>query len=571
MDNGELRCIAFGGLRVDDAIEDALLTVVGPGAIAAAVAAEKEANERRDQVREAFERDLEAARYAADRAFRQYDAADPANRLVAGELEARWNKALARVAEVEGKLAAHDAAKVTPVADPVSLATLAADLKSVWTAPSTDARLKKRIVRTVIHEVIADIDSEAAEIVLIVHWIGGVHTEMRLPRRRRGQRSSTSADVIAAVLRARAAHLATLELGQRSEVEIRRDLGAQVEADRWTKLDRALAHEAAQHDGVIDLRPDVHAQADAHARTALIGRMQKLERLGLAEALTPAQWRLSGDAEPIMRALGERNDIIKRIHRGLADQRIERSVADFALDGGDTTPPIIGRLVAPGLDDELKGTAYAIIDGVDGRAHHVRLADLDAASDAAPGSIVELRQFQDAVGRQRVALAVRSDLPIDAQIPAGGATWLDRQLVARESAAFSSGGFGREVRDAMDARVEHLVRQGLANRHGQRVIFARDLLDTLRRRELDAVAARISASTGLPYHPAREGEPVVGIYRQRFDLASGRFALIDDELGFSLVPWSTSLERHLSRQVSGIVQSNRIEWSLGRARGPTIG
>jgi hypothetical protein len=125
------------GLRVDDAIEDALLTVVGPGAIAAAVAAEKEANERRDQVREAFERDLEAVRYAADRAFRQYDAADPANRLVAGELEARWNKALARVAEVEGKLAAHDAAKVAPIADPVSLATLAADLKSVWTAPST--------------------------------------------------------------------------------------------------------------------------------------------------------------------------------------------------------------------------------------------------------------------------------------------------------------------------------------------------------------------------------------------------------------------------------------------------
>ena len=109
MDNGEPRCIAFGGLRVDDAIEEALLSVVGPGAIAAAVAAEKEASQRRDQVRDALMRDLEAARYAADRAFRQYDAADPANRLVAGELEARWNKALARVAEVEGKIAAHDA------------------------------------------------------------------------------------------------------------------------------------------------------------------------------------------------------------------------------------------------------------------------------------------------------------------------------------------------------------------------------------------------------------------------------------------------------------------------------
>jgi hypothetical protein len=199
MDNGESRCIAFGGLRVDDAIEEALLTVVGPGGVAAALAAENEAKGRRDQVCEALNRDLEAARYAADRAFRQYDAADPANRLVAGELKARWNKALARVTEVEGKIAAHDTATVAPVIDPGSLVKLAADLKTVWAAPSTDARLKKRIVRTVIHEVIADIDPEAAEIVLLVHWIGGVHSEIRLPRRRRGHRRSTSADVIATV------------------------------------------------------------------------------------------------------------------------------------------------------------------------------------------------------------------------------------------------------------------------------------------------------------------------------------------------------------------------------------
>ena len=103
LDNGEPRCIAFGGLRVDDAIEEALLQVVEPGAIAAALAAEAEAGHRRDQVREAMMRDLEAARYAADRAFRQYDAADPANRLVAAELETRWNQALARVAEVESE------------------------------------------------------------------------------------------------------------------------------------------------------------------------------------------------------------------------------------------------------------------------------------------------------------------------------------------------------------------------------------------------------------------------------------------------------------------------------------
>jgi len=198
MDNGEPRCIAFGGLRVDDAIEIALLTVVGPGAIAAAIAAEAQAGERRDQAREALMRDLEAARYDADRAFRQYDAADPANRLVASELEVRWNKALTRVAEVEAKIVNHDAALPAPAALPASLTTLATDLKAVWDAPTTDARLKKRIVRTVIQEVVADIDQDAAEIVLIVHWIGGVHSELRLPKRRRGQRNSTSGDIIAA-------------------------------------------------------------------------------------------------------------------------------------------------------------------------------------------------------------------------------------------------------------------------------------------------------------------------------------------------------------------------------------
>ena len=177
------------------------------------------------------------------------------------------------------------------------------------------------------------------------------------------------------------------------------------------------------------------------------------------------------------------------------------------------------------------------------RAHHVRRAD--ATSDAAPGSIVELRRFES------------SDLPIDAQVHAGGATWFNRQLVGRSPASLSSDGFGQEVRNAMKARIEHLVGQGLARRQAQRVIFARDLLYTLRRRELDEAAARISESAGQVYHPATEGEPVAGTYRQRLDLASGRFAMIDDRLGFTLVPWSPSLERYLGQQVSGTVRDNR--------------
>lgn len=200
LDNGEPRCIAFGGLRVDDAIEQALLRVVEPGAIATAVGAEARVNTRRDQVRAALMRDLEAARYSADRAFRQYDAADPENRLVTAELEARWNRALARVSEIETRIAAHDGATPQPSSlSATDLSSLAADLATVWSAPTTDARLKKRIVRTLIHEVIADIDAEAAEIVLTIHWVGGFHTELRLPRRRRGQRNSTSADIVATV------------------------------------------------------------------------------------------------------------------------------------------------------------------------------------------------------------------------------------------------------------------------------------------------------------------------------------------------------------------------------------
>jgi hypothetical protein len=199
LDYGEPSCIAFGGLRVDDVVEAALLSVVQPAAVEAARAAEAQTTARRDEAREAMVRDLEAARYAADRAFRQYDVADPENRLVAGELEARWNRALIRVAACETRIADHDAAAPRPALSPVSFDALAEDLQAVWSAPTTDARLKKRIVRTLIHEAVADLDDSTAEIVLTLHWVGGAHTEHRLPRRRRGQRTSTPANVVDAV------------------------------------------------------------------------------------------------------------------------------------------------------------------------------------------------------------------------------------------------------------------------------------------------------------------------------------------------------------------------------------
>jgi type IV secretory pathway VirD2 relaxase len=376
-----------------------------------------------------------------------------------------------------------------------------------------------------------------------------------------------SRDYIREGLRARAEGLVTRELGPRSEQEIRRSLEGEIEAERWTRLDNVLAREAGRNGAIIDLRPDRHRKGD-DLQPIKIARMRQLERLGLAHQIRQGQWSLPENAEPTLRALCERNDIIKRIHRGLAQHGWERAASSFVLAGEADPSPVIGRLVARGLDDELTGTAFAVIDGTDGRARHVRLADLNAAGDSGPGSIVELRRYEDSKGRQRVALAVRSDLTIEAQVKAGGATWLDRQLLARGTMSLSDGGFGREVQEAMDGRVGFLVSEGLARRQGQRVIFIRNLLDTLRRRELDTASAKISAETGLPYHSPAEGETIAGVYRQRVTLASGRFAMIDDGLGFSLVPWTPSLERQLGRQVAGAMQpSGMIVWSLGRKRG----
>ena len=119
---------------------------------------------------------------------------------------------------------------------------------------------------------------------------------------------------------------------------------------------------------------------------------------------------------------------------------------------------------------------------------------------------------------------------------APGATWLDRQLLTKD-ASIGEDGFGAEVRKAIEARVDHLASEGLARRQAQGVTFAPNLLATLQRREVEEAAAKLSAETGLVYQSSTEGDHLTGIYRQRVMLASGRFAMIDDGLGFSLVPW----------------------------------
>ncbi|GGC94295.1 relaxase/mobilization nuclease domain-containing protein [Chelatococcus reniformis] len=381
-----------------------------------------------------------------------------------------------------------------------------------------------------------------------------------------GENLVIARDYIKEGMRDRARDLITQELGPRTDQDIRRTLERQIEAERWTNLDRQLVRDS-DRTSVIDLAPHADRQPDEfHALK--VGRLRKLEALGLADQVGPGQWSMVENAQATLRELGERGDIIKRIHRSLAERGIERGAASYVLASESLDQPVIGRLVDRGLDDELRGSAYAVVDGVDGRTHHVRLPDLDAASDGAPGSIVELRKFDDAQGRRRAALAVRSDLSIEQQVTADGATWLDRQAIARQPAALGIGGFGAEVGDALDRRAEHLINQGLAERHGRGVSFGRNLIETLRRRELEALAGKLATEHGRPFNRAAAGEYVAGTYRQRFALASGRFAMLDDGVGFQLVPWSPSLDQQLGRHVSGLARSDGgVDWSFGRRRG----
>ena len=443
---------------------------------------------------------------------------------------------------------------------------------------------------------------------------------------------------IAHGMRHRAAELATRWLGPRTEREIREGLTREVEQQRWTSLDRVLQQGA--RDGVLDLVGQSVGAQDREYRTLLIGRLQRLGEMGLAERLAPNRWQLSPDLEPLLRAMGERGDIIRRMQRALGVER--RELAAF---GSASVPEsITGRLLAKGIADPMTARGYLVVDGVDGRAYHITaspqvdlgglpigavitvskgpkprpadraLAELaqggiyrtsdhleaarrDARQGRDPEAVVEAhvrrlealrragiverleegvwRVPRDLVERGRaydrrrsagVTVDVRSYLPIERQARAMGATWLDGLLV-HPADEVAQTGFGQIVRAALAKREDFLVGEGLADRRGPRVILARNLLATLRRRDLENVAAKIQAETGLLYRPTVDGEPVSGTYRRSVVMASGRFAMLDDGVGFTLVPWRPVIEGRIGRVTTAITRGNHVSWELTRRRG----
>ena len=482
------------------------------------------------------------------------------------------------------------------------------------------------------------------EWVAVDHWnTDNPHTHLIVRGRDdTGKDLIIAGDYIAHGFRHRAAELATEWLGPRTELEIQQTLRREVEQERWTSLDRTLQRETGE-DGRVHVErlnePRLQRQ-----RLLLIGRLQRLQRLGLADEVQPGTWAIHADAEKTLRALGERGDIIRTMQRAMSGKPRELAV----FEPGDDGRTIVGRVAAKGLADELHDRGYLVIDGLDGKAHYVALDARDELANYPIGAVVEVRGSaevraadkniatlasnglyrtdhhlaieqgrakpgrdpQEAVaahirrlealrragivervaeglwkvptdlpeqGRQYdaqrlggVAVELKSHLPIERQARVIGATWLDQQLIGGGK-GLGALGFGGEAKQAMQQRADFLAEQGLAERRGQRVILARNLLGTLRNRELTQAARDITAETGLEHRPVADGQRVAGIYRRSVILASGRYAMLDDGMGFSLVPWKPVIEQRLGQKIAATVRGGGVSWDVVRGRGMSIG
>jgi type IV secretory pathway VirD2 relaxase len=450
-----------------------------------------------------------------------------------------------------------------------------------------------------------------------------------------------SRDYIAEGMRHRAAELATEWLGPRSELEIQRSMQREVDQERWTGLDRMLQREAVN--GLV--RPEMLAEPRLQRqRQMLIGRLQHLQRMGLATEQKPGTWAIHADVESTLRAMGERGDIIRIMQRAMSGKQRDLAVFQRGEDGR----AVVGRVIGKGLADELYDKGYLVIDGIDGKAHYVALPPQSELEQFPTGAVVEVKassnvrtadrniatlavdgvyrtghhlavaQGQSTANRaprevvaahvrrlealrragivereaegvwrvpddlaergrqydgQRLggglAVELKSHLPIERQARVIGATWLDQQLISGGK-GLGDLGFGADVKDALRQRTDFLIEQGLAERHGLRVALARNLLATLRERELAKAAQDIAAKIGLVHRPAVDGQRVTGIYRQSVMLASGRYAVLDDGMGFSLLPWKPVIEQRLGQKIDAFVRQGGIAVDYQLLRGRSI-
>lgn len=269
--------------------------------------------------------------------------------------------------------------------------------------------------------------------------------------------------------------------------------------------------------------------------------------------------------------------------RPLPESAADKNVVRLARDGIYRTTDHLAELQTrrsggsrnghAGEDEERRSSPRAIV-----RSHVMRLESLrrvgivERIEDGVwkvPEDLLHKGREHDLKLRHGIQMTVGSHLPLARQIDAVGATWLDRKLIDGGK-ELSEEGFGREAQDAMRARAVYLEGEGLAQRRGGKTILARRLLHVLREREVVAAAQKISAEMGVAYQPLGEDGQVSGVYRRSVMLASGRYAMLDTGLGFTLVPWRPVLAQRLGESMSVSIEGGRATWTFGRQQGVAL-
>ena len=300
--------LAFGGLRIEAAIERELLRVLTPGAIDAALARAERTTEEAAGTRPALELELREAQYEAGRAQRQYDAVEPEHRLVADTLERRWNAALDHVAALERRLAALSAAAPPPaVPDRAVLLALAQDFSAVWADPASDPRIKKRVSRLLIQEIrVAPATERTLEV--LIHWAGGTHTRLHVPRNRTGEHRRCTAREVVDVVRD-----LTRQLPDAQIARILNRRGYRTGAgNTWTQqrvISLRHAHDipvfSAEPDGAVTLTIE-QAAIRLGVSTTTVRRLITTGRLPATQSVPYAPWAILPDhlgAEAVQRAV----------------------------------------------------------------------------------------------------------------------------------------------------------------------------------------------------------------------------------------------------------------------------
>ncbi len=381
----------------------------------------------------------------------------------------------------------------------------------------------------------------------------------------RGEDLIIARDYMSHGIRERARELVTLELGPEIEGDFAHKLDQEIEADRFTRLDRALLREV--HEGFLVVSALPPSDPETHA--AYMGRLRKLERLGLANERRTGVWEVSEEAEVKLRQLGGRDDITKTMHRVLREAGIDRPAGGFAIfDAANSHSRIVGRVVGLGLSDELREKHYLVVDGIDGRVHYTDVGYISPELVPEKGMIVSVEGMKsDSDQERRARVRILSYLPLERLIDANGATWLDRQIVSARQEVTKPEHFGAEVESALTRRRQWLISQNLG-RNSEEGVFrpVPSLLGKLRDQEIRQTGVLLSKTLGLAFRELAEGEQVTGYYRQEIYLASGRFAIIQQSREFSLLPWQPP-SREMAARKRGAVGGSRditIESYLGR-------